>query len=499
MSSGSSLPAARSTPADSDRDVVGRVTVIGVGPAGPDLVTPAARAAIEAHDRRFVRTTRHPAMTVVEGATSFDELYDAGDSIAGVYEAIRDRLIDEAQSGDVLYAVPGSPLVLERSVELLRAEATASGLDVELVPSMSFLDLVWARLGIDPIESGVRLVDGHRFGVAAAGQTGPLLVAHCHAKRVLSDIKLAVEDGAGRVVVMQRLGLPEEAIFEAAWSDLDRRVEPDHLTSIYVPELAEPVAAEFARFDELVRTLRQQCPWDREQTHASLRRHLLEETYETLEALDGRAELDDDQPDDDRDAHLVEELGDLLYQIFFHARLGAERGAFTAADVARGIHDKLVVRHPHVFGDVEADDSATVLSNWEANKRAEKGRESAMDGVPSELPALLLALKIQKRAAGTGFDWEGGPEIAYDDVIAELGEVRDDPSEHEVGDLLFAAVQVARRLDHDPESALRGAALRFELRFREVERMAGQAESPIADATEADLLRWWEQAKQQVG
>jgi tetrapyrrole methylase family protein/MazG family protein len=472
---------------------------VGVGPAGPDLITPAARAAIESHDRRFVRTSRHPAMTEVAGAITFDELYETAESFAAVYEGIRDHLVEQARDGDLVYVVPGSPLVLERTVELLR-ELDASGVvDVEIVPAMSFLDLVWARLGIDPVEKGVRLVDGHRFAVAAAGQAGPLLVAHCHSRQVLSDVKLAADQDLARAIVLQRLGLPDENVCEVRWADLDRDVEPDHLTSVFVPEMVAPVAAEFARFDELVRTLRERCPWDREQTHASLRRHLLEEAHETLEALDARSGLDDSEPDDDLDAHLVEELGDLLYQIFFHARLAAERGAFTVADVARGIHDKLYERHPHVFGDVKADDSETVLSNWEAIKQEEKGRLSAMDGIPSTLPALLLALKAQKRAAGTGFDWAGGPEIAYADVADELVEVRADPSEHEVGDLLFAAVQVARRLDHDPESALRGAALRFEKRFREVERLALESGVPIAAATEATLLDWWHQAKQSVG
>ena len=256
-----------------------------------------------------------------------------------------------------------------------------------------------------------------------------------------------------------------------------------------------PVAAEFARFEELIRVLRQDCPWDRKQTHASLRQHLLEETHETLEAIDARADLADDEIDVDLDEHLEEELGDLLYQIFFHARLASERGSFTVADVARNVHDKLVMRHPHVFGEVHADDAETVVSNWEAIKREEKGRASAMDGIPPALPALLLALKVQKRAAGTGFDQEGGLEVAYADVEDELAEVRDDPSEHEVGDLLFAAVQVARRLDVDPESALRGAAGRFQRRFRVVEELATADGIDLGEAEKDRLAALWNQAK----
>jgi len=475
--------------------MVGRITVVGLGPAGPELVTPQTLDEISRTSRRFLRTSRHPAAAVSSDWITFDSVYDRAANFADVYEEIADTLIGEAVGGDLVYAVPGSPLVLERTVELLREAASAGRVELEVLPAMSFLDVAWSRLAIDPVEEGVRLIDGHLFATAAAGQTGPLLVAHCHATHVLSDIKLAVESGPRSVVVLQRLGLADERVFEVEWAELDREVDADHLTSIYIPELAEPVAAEFVRFDELVRVLREKCPWDREQTHASLRRYLLEETHETLEALDARAALDDSVVDHSLDDHLAEELGDLLYQIFFHARLGAERGAFTVADVARGVHEKLVVRHPHVFGDVDADDTSTVLRNWEQIKAAEKGRRSAMDGIPPALPGLMLALKVQKRAASAGFDWDGGAEVAYRDVEDELAEVRADPSEHEVGDLLFAAVQVARRLDHDPEAALRAAAQRFARRFRAVEQLASDSGVGLTALDEAGLTALWETAK----
>ncbi len=484
--------------------MAGRLTIVGLGPGDDQLLTPQTRAAIAAADVAFLRTNRHPAASALGDVPSFDEIYERADTFDAVYREIVERLIAATEAGDVLYAVPGSPLVLERTVELLRAAGDTGRIDLEILPAMSFLDAAWAALRIDPVEEGVRLVDGHRFAIAAAGQTGPLLVAHCHAAHILSDIKLAVEDPPSSVIVLQRLGLVDEKVFEVAWSDLDREVDADHLTSIYIPELAAPVAAEFARFEELVRVLREQCPWDQEQTHASLRRHLLEETHETIEALDARAALSDDEFDADLDEHLAEELGDLLYQIFFHARLGAERGSFTVADVARGCHDKLVYRHPHVFapdgGDlVEADDSGSVVRNWEQLKAQEKERESAMDGIPPSLPALMLALKIQKRAASTGFDWDGGPEVAYVDVEDELAEVREDPSEHEVGDLLFAAVQVARRLDHDPEAALREAAHRFARRFRLVEQDADNLGIDLSSAPEAELTTLWAAAKRVAG
>ena len=472
---------------------MGRLTIVGLGPAGPELITPETRALLDGPAPVWLRTARHPAADVVD-APSFDDVYEHGERFADVYTEIAERLVAEVERhGDVVYAVPGSPLVLERSVALVRDRAD---IDVELRAAVSFLDLVWARLALDPIESAVRLIDGHVFATAAAGQTGPLLVAHTHANHVLSDLKLAFEEPPPGAVLLHHLGLPDEQIVEVEWADIDRTLEADHLTSLLVPVVAEPVAHEFARFDELVRVLRDECPWDRKQTHASLRRHLLEETHEVLEALDARSETDDTELEPDLDEHLAEELGDLLYQIFFHARLAAERGSFTVSDVARGVHDKLVHRHPHVFGDVDAEDASTVESNWDAIKAAEKDRSSALDGIPPSLPALALAVKHQSRASKAGFDWDGGVEVAYADVEAELAEVRDDPSEAEVGDLLFAGVQVARRLDVDPEAALRGAVHRYANRFRVVEALAGSADA-LAAADESQLGEWWAMAKSQ--
>ena len=405
---------------------------------------------------RFLRTSWHPAAMVVPGATSFDDLYDRADTFADVYAAIADRLVEAALgSGHVLYAVPGNPRVLERSVELLLADGRV---EVEVLAAMSFLDLAWVRLGVDPLEAGVRLIDGHRFDVEAAGERGPLLVAHCHNKRVLSDIKLAVDgDGTERVLVLQRLGLPDEAITEVAWADLDRDVEPDHLTSLYIPTLGAPVAGEVVRFTELVRTLRERCPWDREQTHRSLTRHLLEETYEVLEAIEG---LDGEGGGYE---HLEEELGDLLFQVVFHATLAAEAGQFTLADVARTVHDKLVIRHPHVFGDVVAADADAVLATWEQRKKAEKGRASVFDGIPGDLPSLLFAYKVQRKASSVGV------EVAAGGVVDVAGLDGDEA----VGNALFVVVAAARSLDVDPEAALRAAAARF----RDVAR-AAEADSP---------------------
>jgi tetrapyrrole methylase family protein/MazG family protein len=454
--------------------MTGRVVVVGLGPGDARLVGVGAAEAIAAIGTRFVRTTRHPSAGLVEPAISFDDLYERAGSMDEVYSAIVEQLVTAAgTAGTILYAVPGSPLVAERTVQLLRAERRV---ELTIVPGLSFVDLAWARLGVDPISAGVRLVDGHRFAVEAAGQPGPLLVGQCDTRQVLSDIKLALDDGP-EVTVLQRLGLPDETVTTVAWHELDRAVAPDHLTSLWVPRLAEPVAAELQRFAELVRILRVRCPWDQQQTHRSLTRHLVEETYEVLEAID---ELDYD--------HLEEELGDLLFQVAFHATLAAEAGQFTLADVARRVHDKLVARHPHVFGE-----PGEAVPNWEELKKAEKGRASVMDGVPGNLPSLLYAAKLQAKAASVGFDWKDAAG-AWPKIREELDELEaaidgaGGTVNEELGDVLFSVVNVARHLGLDPESALREAAAKFRDRFRAMEALATARRTAIDDAL-------WEEVK----
>ena len=473
-----------------------RIVVVGLGPAGPEYVTEHTRAEIARVAHRYLRTDRHPSASLVPDADTFDDVYEAADTFADVYAEIADRLAAAAQlHGEVLYAVPGSPLILERTVRALR---TDQRVECIIHPAMSFLDIAYARLGIDPVEANVTLVDGHEFAIAAAGMAGPLLVAHTHANWVLSDIKLAVENATGDepVVILQRLGSPDERITHTTWAELDRTVEADHLTSIYIPHLAAPVGSELVRFHQLARTLREQCPWDQEQTHQSLVRYLLEETYEVVDALHA---LDPEDPTTD-DA-LIEELGDLLYQIEFHATIAEQEGRFTMADVAQGVHDKLVRRHPHVFGDVVADDTHTVLANWDLIKQQEKGRTSVFEGVPHSLPSLSYADAVQRKAAKVGFDWpdvdgawpkieEEAAEVRAAVQAADTAAVRD-----ELGDLLFAVVNVARHLGVEPEAALRAATLKFRRRFEQVEVLARERGLVLQTAGLEALDTLWAEVK----
>ena len=260
--------------------------------------------------------------------------------------------------------------------------------------------------------------------------------------------------------------------------------------------------ADIQKLVELVERLRGEdgCPWDREQTRETLKPMLIEEAFEVLDALDGASP-----------AELREELGDLLFQVVFHAQIAREMGEFQLADIIDRLHDKMVRRHPHVFGSADLKTSGDVLRNWEDIKAAEKGvvstgrpdsSDSLLDGIPSKLPALHTAYQITAKAARVGFDWPG-----LEDILHKLGEetnellaAREKRDEakiaDEVGDILFVAVNVARFLGVDPETALRRSNRKFERRFRYVEaKVKGQGRE-LKDSSLADMDAFWEEAKE---
>jgi tetrapyrrole methylase family protein/MazG family protein len=464
-----------------------RVDVWGLGPSEASLLPSALLGAIAVVGvgNVVVRTARHPAFDALpSGVVTCDDLYESADAIEDVYAAIVARVRDAAsRTGRAMYVVPGSPLIAEHTVELLRA---ADDVDLVVHPALSFLDLAWERVGVDPLAAGVRLVDGHRFAAEAAGERGPLLVGQCDSSHTLSEIKLAVDDGPD-VIVLQRLGLPDESVTTVPWAELDR-VAADHLTSIWIPSLAAPVAQELVEFAELVRVLRERCPWDAEQTHRSLTRFMLEEAYEAVAAI----------ASGDVDA-IEGELGDVLFQVVLHATIAEEAGDFTLADVARGIREKLIRRHRHVFGDVIAETPDEVEAMWAAVKAEERGDigDDPFAGVDEAQPALSHAAQIGRRAVAVDFDWPDvdGPLAKVAEEIAELAEaLRDhgpgsDAVLAEVGDLLFSAVHVARHAGvADPETALRAASAKFLRRYEAMRRLAAERSESVSE----DL---WDEAK----
>jgi tetrapyrrole methylase family protein/MazG family protein len=334
---------------------------------------------------------------------------------------------------------------------------------------------------------GARVVDGRELD-----GDGPLLIAQCDTRLVLSDVKVALLERLEPktpVTVLQRLGLPDESVRTVPLVELDRLVEPDHLTSVYVDVPGGDAARELARLLALAERLRRPegCPWDAEQTHQSLTRYLLEEAYEVVEAVEGL-------PAAAAYAALEDELGDLLYQVVFHAVLAEEADAFTMADVARGIHDKLVRRHPHVFGDADAGTSSDVMRNWEQIKKDEKGTASIVAGITPGLPSLLYAHKLFRKAASVGLDpGSRADAVARLDGAVDALRRADEPGALEagLGEVLAAAVVLARAAGIDAESVLRGWAARFRDRFVALEELAADRGLDLATTDPATIHELW--------
>jgi tetrapyrrole methylase family protein/MazG family protein len=469
------------------------ILLVGLGPAGLDRVEAEIRRRLLDPGLAVVmRTLQHPAAAELAGqrpVESCDDLYESAVDFEEVYRSIARRVLARAAAGPVAYAVPGSPLVGERSVVLIREAAALAGVVVEIAPGESFLPLVLERAGVDPLERGLQVLDGRCLPEPLLLHL-PTVIAQVDTAVVLYEVRdalLRLLPPETPVTCLADLGSPEEQVESLALSDLGaghagRRV------SLFL----DPVPPGWPGLVQTNARLRGECPWDRRQTHHSLARHLIEEAYETVAALEALPpEAPAGEPDYPGYVEAEEELGDLLLQVVFHATLAAEAGVFGVEEVAEGIRRKLVRRHPHVFGEVEAKTAEAVLANWEQIKQEEKGRESLLDGVQESLPALSRAYALQARAATVGFDW---PDLAgvvakvreeLDEVLAEGARTAD-----EVGDLLFAVVNLARHLGVDPEQALRRGAARFERRFRAME-----GQGTLAGLSLEEMDRRWEAAK----
>ncbi|AIQ15319.1 hypothetical protein H70357_00235 [Paenibacillus sp. FSL H7-0357] len=489
------------------------LTVVGLGSGNPDRLTLGIIKKLQSASAVYVRTAEHPvmaALTELEIASqSFDGLYESLSSFPEVYEAITAKLIEEARSApqgtEIVYAVPGHPMVAESAVSLLRERCPGAGVELHILGGESFLDEAFVRLGFDPIE-GFQLLDASGIRSSQLQPELHTLIGQVYDSFTASETKLCLMDcypPEYEVIVGHALGVDkEERILRVPLYELDRLEGYGNLSLIYVPANRAESARKrtFARLHEIVDTLRspEGCPWDREQTHESLRKNLIEETYEVLETID------EDDPD-----HMKEELGDLLLQIMLHSQMEEEQGTFNVYDVIEGLNDKLIFRHPHVFGDKNAADAEEALQNWEGMKAEEKRlkgvkpeAESALSGVPRDLPALMKAYKLQKKASKVGFDWDN-----VGDVLAKIREEIDElqeaiesgaPAEEqmlELGDLLFAATNAARFIGADPEEALTRTNRKFVSRFQYIEEQLLSRNTRLLDSSLEEMEALWQEAK----
>lgn len=525
-----------------------QITIVGLGPGAFDLLSLQTLRVLQQARHVVLRTAKHPAVEAFPEHgityTACDDLYEQHGTFEEVYQAIVQRVLEAAAHGEVVYAVPGDPLAAESTVQmLLQVERERDDVQVRTLPALGALNLILQRLALDPGD-GLLIADARdpllrpafeaptpdehpAYHGAQAINTGvPTIWMQVDTALVAGNLKLILLDyypPEHPVTVLTALGAAEEQITELPLEDLDRGAAITHLTSLYVPALPwqqrKHTVTDLRAIMAMLRSERG-CPWDREQDMRSLRRSVIEEAYETIDAIDR------DEP-----AALAEELGDLLLNIIFLAQLGAEEGVFDFDEVVEALADKLIRRHTHVFGEAEADSAAAVLRNWEQIKvgeRHEKGEHSIFDDVPQALPALLRSQKLQKRAARVGFDWTDfrGPLMKLHEELEELSQelgvpetwerpplLREDPlvpnpeaqrvaesapparTTHEVGDLLFAAVNLCRFLHLDAEETLREANARFMRRFHRVEAAVHARGQHVEDLPVAELDKIWLEVK----
>ncbi|MCK8817023.1 nucleoside triphosphate pyrophosphohydrolase [Natroniella sulfidigena] len=478
------------------------VKIIGLGAGDLKLLTLEAYQSLQEAELVYLRTEKHPAAQDLkqEGIefNTFDYLYQKQDKFEVIYEQIAREIIELVQEDkQVVYAVPGHPLVAEESVQQIINNLDDQ--EYQIIAGPSFLELSFAALGLDPI-SGLKVLDGLAFSVNDLDPSVDTIICQVYNRNIASEIKLKLMEiypDQFKVKLLHHVGLPEEKVEEIELYQLDRLEWIDHLTSLYLP-VDQANSTQFNQLLEIMETLRGEdgCPWDQKQDHQTLKKHLIEESYEVIERIE-----------DEDYFGLAEELGDLLLQVVFHAQIAKEEGPFTIYHVITEIIEKLIRRHPHVFGELEVENENQVISNWEEIKEQEaegKDRPSLLEQVPNQLPALMLAQKVQKQAAKVGFDWTKVEEVLVkvDEELLELKDaLKNNQAEEiieELGDLIFAVVNLGRFLEIDTELCLRQAVNKFKKRFNYMERQADKNGQQLEQLTNEELEKLWQQAKKEL-
>ena len=476
------------------------ITIVGMGPGGMAYLTMEAFEVLTRSNEVLLRTERHPIVpALVEKGmcyASYDSYYEQFESFEDVYEAIAKDIMEKAKLGDVVYAVPGNPFVAEKTVSNLLAAYDGP---IKIVHGTSFVDAIITTLKYDPV-NGFVILDALNCEKERFNASKDHLFIQVYDQLTASMLKLKLMEVWGdvhEIVVVRGAGIPEHELVErVALSELDHHPDWfDHLTSVFVPGGAG-IKHELHELEAIMRTLRSEdgCPWDREQTHESLTPYLIEEAYEVKEAVDNKD-----------DASLVDELGDVLLQVVFHATMAEEDGYFEMSDIIDAVCSKMIRRHPHVFGDVQVKNSDDVLVNWQAIKDEEKKNKSiaeSMKSVTTSLPGLIRAQKVQKKASDVGFDWENASQALakIHEELSELEQAIENKDENhiaeEMGDLLLIVSNVARLLGLDAEQSLLDATQKFITRFEYVEsELAKNSENPAPQLMERMEELWQESKK----
>jgi tetrapyrrole methylase family protein/MazG family protein len=479
------------------------ITVVGLGAGDFNQITMGTYQLLKDAETLYLRTKDHPVIRNLEkeriSFASFDELYEQHESFQEVYDSIVAFLIEKACSQNIVYAVPGHPLVAEQTVQMLLERQDESGVNVVIKGGQSFIDPILTTLRIDPIE-GLQLLDGTSLRKEELQLEQHIIIAQVYDSFVASEIKLTLMERYPddyQVVIVTAAGSSEERIQSVKLLELDRIVGLNNLTAVYVPPVQDEtfLEREFYTLRKVIQILRgpDGCPWDQKQTHHSLKKYLIEETYEVLEAID-----------EEDDEHLVEELGDVLLQVLLHAQIGEDEGYFTIDDIIGVLTRKMIRRHPHVFGESKLDTAEEVKQSWDEIKKEERDNaqpDSLLTGVTKGLPSLYRAYEYQKKAAKVGFDWDEVEPI-WEKVREELKEFQqalktdnDKEIEGEFGDILFALVNLARYYKIDPEQALESTNRKFYERFVYIERALQTQNAKFEEMNLDQLDALWEKAK----
>ncbi|WP_293982579.1 nucleoside triphosphate pyrophosphohydrolase [uncultured Clostridium sp.] len=479
------------------------IKIVGLGPGAKEALTIGTVWELESCKNIFLRTEKHPTVDYLKEKNiefdTYDNVYETMKSFDEVYLNIAKDLVEKHEElGDLVYAVPGHPLVAEKSVFNLIEECKKNNIEYKVIPAVSFIDAMMEGLMIDPIE-GLKVIDAFDINNMILDKRIGTVITQVYNQLIASEVKLRLldqYDDETEIFYVRAAGIKgEESIRKIPLYELDMQEDIDYLTSIYIPKDLNN-KKDFNDLLEIVEILRGEngCPWDREQTHKSLKKALVEESYEVIDAIDR-----------DDDNGLIEELGDVLLQVVFHASIGKEDGYFDINEVIGGICHKMISRHPHVFGDLtDVNTSKDVLSKWDELKKEEKGYETLseeMRGVTKGLPALLRAHKVQNKAKKAGFDFEDIDSM-INKLKEEIQEVIDvyntknmDKIKDEVGDLLFSCVNIARFLNVDEELALNSTIDKFIKRFSYIEEKVKDKGLELRGVNLDAMNKLWEEAK----
>jgi len=479
------------------------IKIVGLGPGAKEALTIGTICELESNKNIFLRTEKHPTVDYLKEKNiifdTYDNVYESIGSFDEVYLNIAKDLIKKhGDLGDLIYAVPGHPLVAEKSVFNLIDLCKESNIEYKIIPAVSFIDAMIESLRIDPIQ-GLKIIDSFDIGNQILDKRIGTIITQVYNQLIASEVKIKLLEQYNdetEIYYVRAAGIKEqESIRKIPLFELDMQEDIDYLTSIYIPKDLKN-KKDFNDFLEIIEILRSGdgCPWDREQTHKSLEKALIEESYEVIDAIDK-----------EDDNSLIEELGDVLLQVVFHASIGKEDGYFDISDVIEGICNKMISRHPHVFkNSSELNSSEEVLAKWDELKKKEKGYSSLteeMRGITKGLPALLRAHKVQEKAKKVGFDFND-VSFAINKVKEELKEVIDvynienmEKIKEEIGDLLFSCVNVARFLKVDEEIALNYTIDKFIKRFEYIERVAKEKDVELTNMNINEMNKFWENSK----